>query len=128
MKGPTIVDVAQKAGVSVASVSRVIKNKRPISQENRNKVLAAIKDLNYEPKRKPSISNRTVAIVIPDPLNSCFIEIANGAEIILLANGYLPTILFANSDKNYYSLNESNKKLKNSSFDFNPGLKYNKSS
>jgi LacI family transcriptional regulator len=101
MKGPTISDVARQAGVSVASVSRVLNRKLPISNENRKRVTAAIEKLGYEPRRTPSPDGRAVAIVIPDPFNSCFIEIVHGVEALLLSNGYLPTIFFARTDDDY---------------------------
>lgn len=45
----TIVDVARKAGVSVASVSRFLNNPRLLRKEKREKISAAIKELNYHP-------------------------------------------------------------------------------
>jgi len=48
---PTIKDVAQKAGVSIATVSLVINNHKRISSDTKKKVQKAIKDLNYYPSR-----------------------------------------------------------------------------
>jgi LacI family transcriptional regulator, repressor for deo operon, udp, cdd, tsx, nupC, and nupG len=45
----TIGDVAAKAGVSVATVSRVLNGKCQVSEERRRKVLKAVKELHYEP-------------------------------------------------------------------------------
>ncbi len=45
----TIQDVAQSAGVSVATVSRVLNNSSAVTQETRQVVLDTIKKLNYEP-------------------------------------------------------------------------------
>ncbi|MEJ5352565.1 MAG: LacI family DNA-binding transcriptional regulator [Melioribacteraceae bacterium] len=47
----TIKDVAKKAGVSIATVSLVLHNNKRISNVTRNKVLKAIKELNYHPSR-----------------------------------------------------------------------------
>jgi LacI family transcriptional regulator len=47
----TIKDVAKKAGVSIATVSLAIHNNKRISTVTRNKVLRAIKELNYHPSR-----------------------------------------------------------------------------
>ena len=47
----TIKDVAKKAGVSIATVSFVINESKPTSDETRKKVLKAIKHLNYHPSR-----------------------------------------------------------------------------
>ena len=47
----TIRDVAQKAGVSTATVSLVLHNKRRISEETRRRVLKAVQELNYHPSQ-----------------------------------------------------------------------------
>jgi DNA-binding LacI/PurR family transcriptional regulator len=48
-RGPSIVDVARLAGVSVPTVSRVINGSVPVSAERRDRVEAAIKELGYRP-------------------------------------------------------------------------------
>ncbi|MBP7249457.1 MAG: LacI family DNA-binding transcriptional regulator, partial [Selenomonas sp.] len=45
----TIVDVAKLAGVSVATVSRVVNANYPVKEETRTRVQAAIKELDYVP-------------------------------------------------------------------------------
>ena len=47
----TIKDVAKEAGVSIATVSFVINNSKHISSETKNRVLKAIKSLNYHPSK-----------------------------------------------------------------------------
>ncbi|MFA4924700.1 MAG: LacI family DNA-binding transcriptional regulator [Ignavibacteriaceae bacterium] len=47
----TIKDVAKKASVSIATVSFVINDSKPISEETKNRVLKAIKSLNYHPSK-----------------------------------------------------------------------------
>lgn len=49
MADATIYDVAQKAGVSISTVSRVLNNNQQVMEETRQKVLAAITDLGYSP-------------------------------------------------------------------------------
>ena len=46
----TIKDVAKKAGVTIGTVSRVLNNKKWVSEDCRKKVLAAIRDLHYKPQ------------------------------------------------------------------------------
>ena len=48
-KQATIVDVAKAAGVSVATVSRVVNGNYPVKRETQEKVKAAISSLNYVP-------------------------------------------------------------------------------
>src|SRR5436190_19193708 len=66
----TIHDVAARAGVSVATVSRVLNRKEIVREETTNQVLAAAKSLRYIPNvaaRALSIRrSQTVGIVLPD--------------------------------------------------------------
>lgn len=48
---PTILDVAAKAGVSRSTVSRVLTNSKRVDPETKLKVLAAMKELNYQPSQ-----------------------------------------------------------------------------
>ncbi|MBQ4342807.1 MAG: LacI family DNA-binding transcriptional regulator [Erysipelotrichaceae bacterium] len=50
----TIKEVAEKAGVSISTVSKVLKNYSNISEETRQKVLKAVKELNYVPNSTAS--------------------------------------------------------------------------
>lgn len=50
----TIKDVAERAGVSISTVSKVLKNYNNISDETRSRVLEAVKDLNYIPNTTAS--------------------------------------------------------------------------
>ena len=49
MRNPTIKDVAERCGVGIGTVSRVLNNSPQISEETRAKVLKAIEELNYVP-------------------------------------------------------------------------------
>ena len=46
-----IKEVAKKAGVSIATVSRVLNNNQGVTDETRAKILKAIKELKYQPNR-----------------------------------------------------------------------------
>lgn len=65
----TIKEVAQKAGVSIATVSRAVNNSKKIDPETRKKVLTAIKELNYQPSiiARSLVSGETniLALFIP---------------------------------------------------------------
>lgn len=60
----TIIDVAEKAGVSVTTVSRVINNSPSVSREKREKVLKVIQELNYQPLRKSTRGSDANLIVV----------------------------------------------------------------
>lgn len=71
-----IVDIAEKAGVSRSTVSRVINNDPYVSEKTRNKVLDVINAVGYSPNVAARMlrTQRTniIAVVIPDPLGNIF--------------------------------------------------------
>ncbi len=79
-----LLDVAKHAGVSPATVSRVINNSAPVSEAIRSKVYAAAEVLGYEinASRNSSTSSvRTVAIIVADLLNPFFPELIRGVDL-----------------------------------------------
>lgn len=81
-KRPTLADVAQQAQVSTATVSRVLRNTDPVSQELRQRIMDSIAKLGYVPRRAvPGQSGQgTLALLIGDLLNPFFWEIAQGVQ------------------------------------------------
>lgn len=69
MRSPTIKEVAQRSGVGIGTVSRVLNNSPQISEETKQKVLAVIKELNYTPniagKRLSQRRSYVIAVVVP---------------------------------------------------------------
>ncbi|MBN2981943.1 LacI family DNA-binding transcriptional regulator [Cohnella algarum] len=80
-----IKEVAKKAGVSVATVSRVINNRGYISKETRRKVETAMRDLDYRPNQiaRALLKNQTffVGIIVPDSNHPFFSELVKFVEI-----------------------------------------------
>lgn len=80
-------DVARHAGVSIATVSRVLNNSAKVSDELRSRVLEAVEELDFRPDHLArSLRNRQtsiVGIIIPDISNPFFPLIARGAEDVL---------------------------------------------
>lgn len=98
----TIKEVALKANVSTATVSRVLNDNYPTSQEARDKVHAAIKELGYRPNAiaRSLKMNKTfmIGLVVPDISNIFFMEIARGVESVISRLGY--TMIFCSTDEN----------------------------
>jgi len=99
---PTITDVARRAGVSVATVSRVINDTKFVSPELRQRVLQAMKELDYQPNLLAGSLRRrethTIGLIVPDTANPFFGELAKGAEDVGFQNGY--NVILCNSDYN----------------------------
>jgi len=72
----SLIDVAEQAGVSRSTVSRVINNDAYVSDATREKVLAVIKESGYVPNMAArslrTQRNQVIAVVIPDPLSHIF--------------------------------------------------------
>jgi LacI family transcriptional regulator len=79
---PSLMDVAQQAGVSPATVSRVLNGTAPVSDDVRTRVLNATARLHYEhiPRSTKTTLSNAVALLIPDILNPFFAEIVRGVQ------------------------------------------------
>jgi LacI family transcriptional regulator/LacI family repressor for deo operon, udp, cdd, tsx, nupC, and nupG len=93
-KTTSLMEVAEKAGVSIATVSRVINNNTSVNPETRIKVEQAIKLLKYKPNRiakrlrKKDASSNLLGVLIPDIQNPFYVEVLRGIEDISYQNGY----------------------------------------
>lgn len=96
----TISDVAKKARVSTATVSRVLANSGSVTEKTRNRVMAAVDALHYRPNvmaRNLRVSaTRSILVVVPDISNPFFSEILRGIELVASKNGY--QVLLGDSD------------------------------
>ncbi|WP_428817385.1 LacI family DNA-binding transcriptional regulator [Clostridium butyricum] len=92
----TIQDVAEKANVSVATVSRVMNGNYPVKAETRETVLKVIKELNYIPNMQAreltKQKSTTIGVVVPSINNMFFTELVYGIENELKTN-FLSIIL-----------------------------------
>lgn len=97
----TIRDVAKAAGVSTATVSRVINNRGYVHEKTRKKVLEAVEKLNYRPNEVArSLFKKTskfIGLVLPDIMNPFFPALARGVEDYLYEQGY--QLIIGNSDE-----------------------------
>lgn len=98
----TIYDVAREAGVSMATVSRVVNGNPNVKPTTRKKVLEVIDRLDYRPnavaRGLASKKTTTVGVIIPDVTNLYFSSLARGIDDI--ATMYKYNIILANSDEN----------------------------
>ncbi|SHE70470.1 transcriptional regulator, LacI family [Seinonella peptonophila] len=96
----TIYDVAREAGVSMATVSRVVNGNPNVKPTTRKKVLSVIGQLGYRPnavaRGLASKKTTTVGVVIPDISNAFYAELTRGIEDI--ATMYHYNIILSNSD------------------------------
>lgn len=80
----TIKDVAKLAGVSISTVSRVINNSKPVSNEVKKKVLDAVNELGYKPNEvaRTLVTKRSylIGVVVTDIGNSYIAEMVRGIE------------------------------------------------
>lgn len=78
----TIKDIAKHAGVSPATVSRVMNNTANVSEATKKKVLAAVEKYNYSPnifaKALSRNESNTIGVVVPDITNPFFGEVIKG--------------------------------------------------
>jgi len=86
----TIKDVARVAGVSVASVSRVLNNGPKVSKATIEKVSRVMQELNYSPNANARAlvtqKSTTLGVVIPDLVDPFFASLAKGVEQIARDN------------------------------------------
>jgi LacI family transcriptional regulator len=98
----SIVEVAKRAGVSVATASRVLsQSSYPVSEDTRRKVLLAAEEIQYAPnslaRSLRAQRSRLIAVLVGDNADPYFAEIMRGVEDVASEFGYL-TIL-CNSDR-----------------------------
>ncbi|MET9472824.1 LacI family DNA-binding transcriptional regulator [Streptomyces sp. NPDC002917] len=97
----SIKDVAAEAGVSVATVSRVLNSHPSVSPDARARVLAAVDTLGYRPnavaRSLRTDQTRTLGLIISDVLNPYFTALARSVEEAARALGY--SVIIGNADE-----------------------------
>jgi LacI family transcriptional regulator/LacI family repressor for deo operon, udp, cdd, tsx, nupC, and nupG len=88
-------EVAKRAGVSIATVSRVINASPRVNPETRTKVLQVIKELKYQPNRvakrlrNKNSSGNLLGVLIPDIQNPFYVEVLRGIEDVAFQHKYV---------------------------------------
>ena len=97
----TIYDVAREAGVSMATVSRVVNGNKNVKENTRKKVLEVIDRLDYRPnavaRGLASKKTTTVGVIIPNISNNYFANLAKGVDDIATMYNY--NIVLSSSDE-----------------------------
>src|SRR5688572_18808979 len=97
----SIKDVAERAGCSTATVSRVLSGTGYISEEAKAKVLAAVEALDYRPNRFArnlrSQKSRVLGLILSDIRNPFFSAISRAVEDVAMAAGY--STIICNTDE-----------------------------
>ena len=92
MNAPTIKDVANAAGVSVATISRVLSNPDLVKPATKEHVLQIIKEMNYQPnvlaRQLRTQTTRAVIVIVPNIENSFFHGILSGIGTEAERQGY----------------------------------------
>lgn len=85
-------DIARDLGISVVTVSKVLRNHEDISAETRDRVLRRMKELNYQPNlaARALVTGRShlIGLVVPDLVHPFFAEVAKGVSSVLRTRGY----------------------------------------
>lgn len=95
-------DIARDVGVSVVTVSKVLRNHTDIGEETRRKVLKRMQELNYRPNlaARALVTGRsyTMGLVVPGLMHPFFAEIANGIATAIRRSGYSLLICTSQGD------------------------------
>ncbi|GAM70832.1 purine nucleotide synthesis repressor [Vibrio sp. JCM 19236] len=95
----TIKDVAKLAGVSTTTVSHVINKTRFVAESTQERVMKAVKELNYAPsavaRSLKCNSTRTIGMLVTQSTNPFFAEVVDGVESYCYRQGY--TLILCNT-------------------------------
>jgi DNA-binding LacI/PurR family transcriptional regulator len=101
MPNVTIRDVAAHAGVSRATVSRVLNNNPAVNEVLRDRVLEAVRALGYQPNRTArrlrAQTSSVIGLIVSDIQNPYFISIIKGVEDVAYAHQM--SLILCNSDE-----------------------------
>jgi len=92
--------VSKLAGVSVATVSRVLNHPESVSEETRNRILKIMEEENYVPnsiaRSLSTNKTNTIGLIIPNILDPLYPSITKGVEDVFFKKGY--NILLSNTE------------------------------
>jgi LacI family transcriptional regulator len=85
-------DIAAELGVSLVTVSKVLRNKKDVGEATRKRVLQRVRELNYQPnmlaRGLASGKSYAIGLIVPDLLHTFFAELAKGVSAGLRKESY----------------------------------------
>ncbi len=88
----TLKDVAERSGVTVTTVSRMLNGRGYIGENTRAKILQAMKDLNYQPNELARALSKKrsnfIGLIVPSASNMYFCKVIDCVEHLVTSNGY----------------------------------------
>lgn len=95
-------DIAEDLGLSIVTISKVLRNHPDIADETRERVLKRIKELDYQPNimARSLVTGRSylIGLVVPDLLHPFFAEMAKALSAAIWQNGYSTIISSSEED------------------------------
>ena len=96
-------DIAARVGVSIATVSRALRDSHEVSEEMTRRIKAVAKEMNYRPnpfaRSLRSESSRVIGVVVPNLVTHYYAGVLDGIEEHAMKNGYL--VVSSNSHESY---------------------------
>ena len=100
-RGATLRQVAEHAGVSLATASYAVgSGRRSVSEPTRRRVIDATQELGYEPRRRGryGASRLSIAAIVPDATNSFFSETVRGIQEVVWSHGHRLVVASSGDD------------------------------
>lgn len=101
MRNINIKELAKALNLSTSTVSRAFRDNSDISKETKDRILAAAKELNYQPNHYASNlreqRSKTIAVIVPELANNFFSQAIHGIEGIARSRGY-HILIYATDD------------------------------
>lgn len=102
MESVNIKKLAEILNLSIATVSKALRDSYDISKETKEKVIALARELNYQPNPHASSlrkqNSKTIAVIIPEIANNYFTLAIHGIESVAQEKGYHVMIYLTHED------------------------------
>jgi DNA-binding LacI/PurR family transcriptional regulator len=99
----TIKDIAKRAGVSIATVSRSLNEDEKVKEETKNLVLSIAEELDYKPNllARSFVTKKSniIGLVMPDIFGEFFMELIRGVDDVCFSKGYYTMVTSSHSKR-----------------------------